>query len=98
MDVFFSIIGASVATWLAIELLRSWRSSKRLHAEIWAIAFGAYAVAMWALAFGLGVDRLAMLKYGIPDLRPFFEADMRWLKHYGFKPLDLPTLAGGISR
>jgi phenylalanyl-tRNA synthetase alpha chain len=49
-------------------------------------------------AFGLGVDRLAMLKYGIPDLRPFFEADMRWLKHYGFKPLDLPTLAGGISR
>lgn len=46
-------------------------------------------------AFGLGVDRLAMLKYGIPDLRAFFEADMRWLKHYGFRPLDLPTLVGG---
>jgi hypothetical protein len=55
MDVFLSIIGASVATWLAIELLRSWRSSKRLHAEIWAFAFAAYALAMWALAFGLGV-------------------------------------------
>ncbi|TNE58718.1 MAG: phenylalanine--tRNA ligase subunit alpha [Alphaproteobacteria bacterium] len=49
-------------------------------------------------AFGLGVDRMAMLKYGIPDLRPFFEADMRWLKHYGFRPLDLPTLVGGIAR
>lgn len=49
-------------------------------------------------AFGLGVDRLAMLKYGIRDLRPFWEADQRWLKHYGFRPLDMPNLAGGISR
>lgn len=49
-------------------------------------------------AFGLGVDRLAMLKYGILDLRPFWEADQRWLKHYGFRPLDMPNLAGGISR
>lgn len=49
-------------------------------------------------AFGLGVDRLAMLKYGIRDLRPFWEADQRWLKHYGFKPFDMPNLAGGISR
>ena len=54
MDVLLSIIGASVATWLAIELLRAWRRSRRLHAEIWAIAFGAYALAMWALAIGLG--------------------------------------------
>jgi phenylalanyl-tRNA synthetase alpha chain len=49
-------------------------------------------------AFGLGVDRMAMLKYGIRDLRPFWEADQRWLKHYGFRPLDMPNLAGGISR
>src|ERR1700738_5050644 len=48
-------------------------------------------------AWGVGGDRLAMLKYGMPDLRPFFEADVRWLAHYGFRPLDLPTLAGGLS-
>lgn len=49
-------------------------------------------------AFGLGIDRVAMLKYGIPDLRTFFEADLRWLKHYGFLPLDLPTTFAGLSR
>jgi len=49
-------------------------------------------------AFGMGIDRLAMLKYGIPDLRDFFEADLRWLRHYGFNPLDIPSLAGGLSR
>ncbi len=49
-------------------------------------------------AFGMGIDRLAMLKYGINDLRPFFDADVRWLDHYGFRPLDMPTLAGGLSR
>jgi phenylalanyl-tRNA synthetase alpha chain len=48
-------------------------------------------------AFGMGLDRLAMLKYGIPDLRDMFAADLRWMKHYGFLPLDVPTLAGGIS-
>jgi phenylalanyl-tRNA synthetase alpha chain len=48
-------------------------------------------------AWGMGIDRIAMLKYGMPDLRAFFEADVRWLKHYGFRPLDLPTLAGGLS-
>lgn len=48
-------------------------------------------------AWGMGIDRIAMLKYGMPDLRPFFEADMRWLSHYGFRPLDFPTLAGGLS-
>jgi phenylalanyl-tRNA synthetase alpha chain len=48
-------------------------------------------------AFGMGLDRLAMLKYGIPDLRAFFEADLRWLRHYGFKALQVPTLAGGLS-
>ena len=49
-------------------------------------------------AFGLGIDRLAMLKYGIPDLRAFFDSDLRWLRHYGFTALDVPTLHGGLSR
>ncbi len=48
-------------------------------------------------AWGMGIDRIAMLKYGMPDLRAFFEADVRWLSYYGFRPLDLPTLAGGLS-
>jgi phenylalanyl-tRNA synthetase alpha chain len=48
-------------------------------------------------AWGMGIDRIAMLKYGMPDLRPFFEADVRWLQHYGFRPLDFPTLVGGLS-
>ena len=48
-------------------------------------------------AFGMGIDRIAMLKYGIPDLRAFFEADLRWLRHYGFSALDVPDLAGGLS-
>jgi phenylalanyl-tRNA synthetase alpha chain len=49
-------------------------------------------------AFGMGLDRLAMLKYGIPDLRPFFESDLRWLKHYGFAAFDIPSLEAGLSR
>ena len=48
-------------------------------------------------AWGMGIDRIAMLKYGMSDLRAFFEADVRWLAHYGFRPLDFPTLAGGLS-
>ena len=48
-------------------------------------------------AFGVGVDRLAMLKYGMDDLRPFFEGDIRWMKHYGFSCLDVPTLSGGVG-
>ena len=49
-------------------------------------------------AFGLGVDRLAQLKYGIPDLRTFFNGDIRWLSHYGFSFLDLPTLSRGLKK
>jgi phenylalanyl-tRNA synthetase alpha chain len=49
-------------------------------------------------AFGMGIDRIAMLKYGIPDLRAFFDSDLRWLRHYGFAALDLPDLPGGLSR
>ncbi|MES2135561.1 MAG: phenylalanine--tRNA ligase subunit alpha [Pseudomonadota bacterium] len=48
-------------------------------------------------AFGTGVDRLAMLKYGMDDLRAFFDGDIRWLKHYGFRALDVPTLSGGVG-
>ena len=48
-------------------------------------------------AFGTGVDRLAMLKYGMDDLRAFFDGDVRWLGHYGFGALDVPTLSGGVG-
>ena len=48
-------------------------------------------------AFGTGVDRLAMLKYGMDDLRAFFDGDLRWLRHYGFAALDVPTLSGGVG-
>jgi phenylalanyl-tRNA synthetase alpha chain len=48
-------------------------------------------------AFGIGVERMAMLKYGIPDLRTFFEADVRWLRHYGFLPLEAPSLLRGLE-
>jgi phenylalanyl-tRNA synthetase alpha chain len=48
-------------------------------------------------AFGCGIDRLAMLKYGMDDLRAFFDGDLRWLRHYGFGALDVPTLSGGVG-
>jgi len=48
-------------------------------------------------AFGLGIDRIAMLKYGMNDLRAFFDGDPRWLKHYGFSPFDQPTLSAGVG-
>jgi len=48
-------------------------------------------------AWGMGIDRIAMLKYSLPDLRDLFDADLRWIQHYGFKPLEIPTLAGGLS-
>src|SRR5207237_743840 len=46
-------------------------------------------------AFGMGIERVAMLKYGIPDLRTFYESDLRWLRHYGLLPLDIPSLVRG---
>jgi phenylalanyl-tRNA synthetase alpha chain len=53
--------------------------------------------AQWqGFAFGMGIDRIAMLKYGIPDLRAFFDSDLRWLRHYGFSALQVPTLHGGL--
>ena len=47
-------------------------------------------------AFGMGVERIAMLKYGIPDLRTFYESDLRWMKHYGFVPLEMPSMVRGL--
>ncbi|MGE3335908.1 MAG: phenylalanine--tRNA ligase subunit alpha [Rhodospirillaceae bacterium] len=49
-------------------------------------------------AAGMGIERIAMLKYGIPDLRTFFESDLRWLRHYGFGALDVPSVTGGLAR
>jgi len=62
------------------------------------IAAGGYDPDQWqGFAFGCGIDRLAMLKYGMDDLRAFFDGDIRWLKHYGFSALDVPTLSGGVG-
>jgi phenylalanyl-tRNA synthetase alpha chain len=62
------------------------------------IEAGGYDPDEWqGFAFGCGIDRLAMLKYGIDDLRAFFDGDLRWLRHYGFSALDVPTLSGGVG-
>ena len=60
-------------------------------------AAGVDAGVWQGFAFGMGIDRIAMLKYGIPDLRAFFDSDLRWLRHYGFRSLEVPTLHGGVS-
>jgi len=59
-------------------------------------AAGVDPEAWQGFAFGMGIDRIAMLKYGIPDLRAFFDSDLRWLRHYGFGALEVPTLHGGV--
>jgi len=62
------------------------------------IAMGGLDPDEWqGFAFGVGVDRLAMLKYGMDDLRAFFDGDVRWLRHYGFSFLDQPTLSAGVG-
>ncbi len=62
------------------------------------LEFAGLDPAQWqGFAFGLGIDRLAMLKYGMNDLRAFFDGDVRWLAHYGFSALDVPTLSGGVG-
>jgi phenylalanyl-tRNA synthetase alpha chain len=62
------------------------------------IEAGGYDPNEWqGFAFGCGIDRLAMLKYGMDDLRAFFDGDLRWLRHYGFSALDVPTLSGGVG-
>ncbi len=75
-----------------MELLGSGMINRRV------IEFGGLDPDEWqGFAFGVGVDRLAMLKYGMDDLRAFFDGDGRWLQHYGFSPLDVPTLSGGVG-
>jgi phenylalanyl-tRNA synthetase alpha chain len=75
-----------------MELLGSGMVNRRV------IAFAGLDPDKWqGFAFGVGVDRLAMLKYGMDDLRAFFDGDVRWLRHYGFSPFDQPTLSAGVG-
>jgi phenylalanyl-tRNA synthetase alpha chain len=75
-----------------MELLGSGMVNRRV------IAMGGLDPDQWqGFAFGVGVDRLAMLKYGMDDLRAFFDGDIRWLQHYGFSFLDQPTLSAGVG-
>jgi len=75
-----------------MELLGSGMVNRRV------IAMAGLDPELWqGFAFGVGVDRLAMLKYGMDDLRAFFDGDQRWLDHYGFGPFDQPTLSGGVG-
>ena len=75
-----------------MELLGSGMVSRHV------IAAGGLDPDQWqGFAFGVGVDRLAMLKYGMDDLRAFFDGDARWLDHYGFSPFDVPTLSAGVG-
>ncbi len=75
-----------------MELLGSGMINRRV------LAAGGYDPDVWqGFAFGAGIDRLAMLKYGMNDLRAFFDGDARWLGHYGFAALDVPTLSGGVG-
>jgi phenylalanyl-tRNA synthetase alpha chain len=70
--------------------------SGMVHPQVLANA-GVHPDEWQGFAFGMGIDRIAMLKYGIPDLRAFFDSDLRWLRHYGFRALDWPTVHGGVS-
>ncbi|MEC8772696.1 MAG: phenylalanine--tRNA ligase subunit alpha [Pseudomonadota bacterium] len=75
-----------------LELLGAGMVNRRV------IAFAGLDPEQWqGFAFGVGVDRLAMLKYGMDDLRAFFDGDRRWLDHYGFSPFDQPTLSAGVG-
>jgi phenylalanyl-tRNA synthetase alpha chain len=84
------VIGGSGDGWL--EVLGSGMVHRRVIE-----ACGLDPAEWQGFAFGCGIDRLAMLKYGMDDLRPFFDGDIRWLKHYGFSALDVPTLSGGVG-
>ena len=84
------VIGGSGGGWM--EVL----GSGMVHPKVIA-ACGLDPNEWQGFAFGCGIDRLAMLKYGMDDLRAFFDGDLRWLKHYGFRALDVPTLSGGIG-
>lgn len=95
VDVGYSLVGGKRVIggsegWM--EVLGSGIVNRRV------IAAGGLDPDEWqGFAFGIGVDRLAMLKYGMDDLRAFFDGDRRWLSHYGFNALDVPTLSGGVG-
>ena len=82
--------GAEPEGWL--EIL----GSGMVHPKVLA-ACGLDPAEWQGFAFGCGIDRLAMLKYGMDDLRAFFDGDLRWLRHYGFAALDVPTLSAGVG-
>ena len=84
------VIGGSGGGWM--EVL----GSGMVHPKVIA-ACGLDPDEWQGFAFGCGIDRLAMLKYGMDDLRAFFDGDIRWLKHYGVSALDVPTLSGGVG-
>ena len=95
VDIRYSNVGGPLRTgegdkWMEIP------GSGMVHPKVLAAA-GVNPDEWQGFAFGMGIDRIAMLKYGIPDLRAFFESDLRWLRHYGFSALDMPDLAGGLS-
>ncbi len=95
VDVGFTMVGGKRVLggsdgWM--ELLGSGMVNRKV------IAAGGLDPDQWqGFAFGVGVDRLAMLKYGMDDLRAFFDGDVRWLAHYGFAALNVPTLSGGVG-
>ncbi|MDE2562054.1 MAG: phenylalanine--tRNA ligase subunit alpha [Sphingomonadales bacterium] len=95
VDVGYTLVGGKrvlggTEGWM--ELLGSGMVNRRV------IEMGGLDPDEWqGFAFGVGVDRLAMLKYGMDDLRAFFDGDARWLQHYGFNALDVPTLSGGVG-
>lgn len=95
VDVGYSIVGGK----RVIGGAEGWMEvlgSGMVHRKV--IAAGGYDPDQWqGFAFGCGIDRLAMLKYGMDDLRAFFDGDLRWLRHYGFSALDVPTLSGGVG-
>jgi phenylalanyl-tRNA synthetase alpha chain len=95
VDVGYSIVGGKRVIGGAdgwMEVL----GSGMVHRKV--IAAGGYDPDQWqGFAFGCGIDRLAMLKYGMDDLRAFFDGDLRWARHYGFGAHDVPTLSGGVG-
>ena len=95
--------GVATITFNRPEVLNAFRMgtyeevTDAIHRAGWNKSVGVIVLTGLGRAFGVGVDRLAMLKYGMSDLRAFFDGDVRWAAHYGFSALDVPTLSGGVG-